>query len=118
MKLASFLQKIKNKNPKSLPAKDIFYMATKGGAKSLNYENVGELKKGNLADIIVLNTDNPNAKPIYDPYSFVVYSAQTRDVDKVIVNGEIQVDNGSLINSIKDYIVIAEKYKDEFIFNK
>jgi len=118
MKLASFLQKIKNKNPKSLPAKDIFYMATKGGAKSLNYENVGELKKGNLADMIVLNTNNPNAKPIYDPYSFVVYSAQTRDVDKVIVNGEIRVDNGSLINSIKDYIVIAEKYKDEFIFNK
>ena len=31
------------------------------------------------------------------------------------MNGEIQVDNGSLINSIKDYIVIAEKFKDEFI---
>ncbi|MEY8370947.1 amidohydrolase [Aerococcaceae bacterium 50-4] len=88
MRTMAYAQKTANKNRSAFPAKDIFYLATRGGAKSLHLENkVGQLSVGYQADITLLETKSINMFPIYDPYSTIVYQAKSENVQDVWVNG-------------------------------
>ncbi len=89
MRLTAYLQTATHINSKAITAKEVFYHATKGGALALNLPNVGELKKGYLADFIVFRLSTPSAFPMYDPYSYLVYSANQRDISEVIIDGDI-----------------------------
>jgi len=96
MRTASFLQKIKYMDPVKLSAKEVFHMATQGGADAIGLgDKLGSLEKGKLADLIVLNLDSPHLKPVYDPYSHLVYSARASDITHVIVNGEFLLKDGT-----------------------
>jgi 5-methylthioadenosine/S-adenosylhomocysteine deaminase len=62
-------------------------MATSGAAKGLGLSKTGELKRGNLADFIVVSFDEPHMTPVYNPISHLVYSAKSSDVTHTYVNG-------------------------------
>lgn len=88
MRTMAYAQKMANKNRSAFPAKGIFYLATRGGAKSLHLENkVGQLSVGYQADITLLETKSINMFPVYDPYSTIVYQAKSENVQDVWVNG-------------------------------
>ncbi|AEA34081.1 amidohydrolase [Hippea maritima] len=53
------------------------------------FDDVGFLKEGNVADIVVMSLNDLEAVPIYNPYSFVVYAANSRAVRDVIINGKV-----------------------------
>ncbi len=113
MRLASFLQKATRKQPKIMPAKTMFEMATIGGAKALNLNNVGLLEVGYKADIVVINTEQYNAYPIYDPISYIVYTADPSSISDVIIDGKIRIRNNKLQYDIKKSQEIAKKYAIE-----
>jgi 5-methylthioadenosine/S-adenosylhomocysteine deaminase len=70
-------------------------MATKNGAKALGLEDkIGMLKPGMMADLILFDFDKPHLYPKHDILAHLVYSAQSSDVDTVIVNGKIVVQGG------------------------
>ena len=48
------------------------------------------------ADLVILDVNLPNMKPIYRPRSHVVYAATGREVRTVLVDGRVLVDNGRL----------------------
>jgi len=94
MKLASFLAKLITGDETSLPASKIVQMATIGGAKTLGLsEEIGSLKIGKKADIVLLDSNSLHWLPLYDPYSFIVYSASGSDVRYVWVDGILLVDD-------------------------
>ncbi|MCD7781718.1 MAG: amidohydrolase family protein [Methanosphaera sp.] len=95
MKTTALLQKVDTLNPKTVPAKDAYMMATVNGAKALGV-NSGEIKVGKLADIILVDTRVPHLTPLRDPLSSVVYSALGSDVDTVICDGQILMENKEL----------------------
>ena len=65
-----------------------FEMATMGGARVLGLEKeIGSLEAGKRADLIALDLDAPNAAPLYDVYSQLVYALKGSNVTDVIVNG-------------------------------
>ena len=86
--LAAKLQKLVRNDPEALPAAQAFEMATMGGARVLGLEKeIGSLEAGKRADLIALDLDAPNAAPLYDVYSQLVYALKGSNVMDVIVNG-------------------------------
>ena len=86
--LAAKLQKLIRNDPEALPAAQAFAMATMGGARVLGLEKeIGSLETGKRADMIVLSLDAPNATPLYDVYSQLVYALKGANVQDVMVNG-------------------------------
>lgn len=90
MGTAAKLGKVSAMDPVCMSAREVLRMATAGGASLLGLENeIGTLEEGKRADIIVVNLDAPHLRPLYDPYSTLVYSASGADVKDVMVNGRI-----------------------------
>ena len=92
MRLAALLQAMR-KQPGILPARDVLWMATRAGARTLGLEDqIGSLEVGKRADVIVVDRDRPHLAPGPDPYSTLVYAVRGSDVRTTIVDGELLVD--------------------------
>ncbi|HWB82876.1 MAG TPA: amidohydrolase family protein [Bryobacteraceae bacterium] len=95
MDLAAKLQKVTTMNPQALPASEALAMATIGGARALGMEKeIGSLEAGKRADLIMVRLDRPNAVPLYDPISQMIYALKGSDVRDVMVNGRPVVSDG------------------------
>jgi 5-methylthioadenosine/S-adenosylhomocysteine deaminase len=93
MRLAAVLQAMR-KEPGVLPAREVLWMATRAGARTLGLENdIGSLEVGKKADIIVVDRHRPHLAPGPDPYSTLVYAVRGSDVRTTIVDGVVLVDD-------------------------
>jgi 5-methylthioadenosine/S-adenosylhomocysteine deaminase len=87
---AARLHKVAGLDPTAAPARAILRMATIGGAEALHMEErIGSLEAGKRADVIVVDLSGPNAIPLFDPASHLVYSARSDAVQTVVVEGKI-----------------------------
>jgi len=92
MDLAAKLQKVFTGDPRNLPATAAVEMATIRGARALGMEKeIGSLEPGKRADLISIRLDRPNAVPLYNVYSQMVYALKGSDVEDVMVNGKLLV---------------------------
>ena len=93
MRLAAVLQAMR-KAPGVLTARDVLWMATRAGARTLGLEaEIGSLEVGKQADVIVVDRDRPHVAPGPDPYSTLVYAVRGSDVRTTIVDGVLLVDD-------------------------
>ena len=84
------VHKLVNKDRAAMPPIKVIDMATMGAARALHMEDkIGSLEAGKLADIIVIDTKAPNMIPVYNPYSALVYSANSANVRHSIVAGKL-----------------------------
>ncbi len=98
MDLAAKLQKVTTLDPQALPATAALDMATIGGARALGMEKeIGSLEPGKRADMIFVRLDRPNAVPLYDAVSQMVYALKAEDVRDVMVNGRPVVRDGKIV---------------------
>jgi 5-methylthioadenosine/S-adenosylhomocysteine deaminase len=105
MRLAAGLQATV-RQPGALPARDVLWMATRGGARTLGLESdIGSIEIGRRADLIVVDRDRPHLATGPDPYSTLVYAARGSDVRTTIVDGEVLVDNFALQAMDRDEIL-------------
>jgi 5-methylthioadenosine/S-adenosylhomocysteine deaminase len=111
MNLTSKLQKALNNDPTILPAKKMVKIATLGGAIALNKEHeIGSLKPGKKADIILIDTDSIEAQPIYNVYSQLVYSLSSEQIKDVIVAGKVVMKDRELVNIDEEELIDKAKY--------
>ena len=96
IRLEAMLHNGNTYNPLALSAKDAWEMGTSIGAKVIGFENLGELKEGQYADIVLWNMEKPYWYPHINKLSGLVYAANSSDVDTVLVNGKVVVSNGKL----------------------
>jgi len=81
-----------------LRAEHVVAWATRGGADALGRSDIGELKAGNKADVVLLkNDDSPVSFPVLNPYGHVAFQAQRGDVHTVLVNGRVVKQDGRLV---------------------
>jgi 5-methylthioadenosine/S-adenosylhomocysteine deaminase len=135
MRLTSFLAKLKTGDPTSLPAKQVVYMATHGGAKALHIDKItGSIEPGKRADIILIDIDPVHNAPRFmrDPdgtYAQIVYATKSTDVTDVMVNGAwlmknhelLTVDEKSLIEESRVFAGKVDKFlseREESLMNK
>ncbi|MEA2012408.1 MAG: amidohydrolase [Verrucomicrobiota bacterium] len=92
MKIAAILQKHFSGKNTNMPAEHILHVTTKFPPSAMGI-NAGQIAPGKLADIILLNLNIPEARPLHDPVSNIVYSMNGSSVDTMICNGEILMQN-------------------------
>jgi cytosine/adenosine deaminase-related metal-dependent hydrolase len=97
MRTAAIVCKIVEKSAIAALSRDVFHMATVGGADALGRSDLGRLAPGCKADILFVRVDTPKASPVYDPFKFLVLTATGDDVDRVIVDGKTIVENGEVL---------------------
>jgi len=115
MDLAAKLQKVTSLDPQALPASAALEMATIRGARVLGMEKeIGSLEAGKRADLIMVRTDRPNAVPMYDPISQMVYALKADDVRDVMVNGRPVVRDTKILTLNEGAILQkAAEYRDK-----
>jgi 5-methylthioadenosine/S-adenosylhomocysteine deaminase len=94
MHIAALIHKGMQQKPDIIKADYVLQMATKNGAKALGFDNLGELKAGMLADIVLIDMEKAHMQPVRNEMNSLVYSAQGSDVDTVIVNGKTLLSKG------------------------
>ena len=113
MDLTAKLQKVMTMDPQAVPASVALEMATIRGARALGLEKeIGSIEEGKRADLILVRTDRPNAVPLYDPISQMVYALKAEDVRDVMVNGRPVVrDSRILTLNAAQVLQKAEEYR-------
>jgi 5-methylthioadenosine/S-adenosylhomocysteine deaminase len=109
MRLAAVLQAMRV-HPGALPARDVVWMATRAGARTLGLEHeIGSIEVGKRADLIIVDRDRPHLAPGPDPYSTIVYAARGSDVRSTIVDGEVLVDEFAPVRVDRAEVAIAAR---------
>ncbi len=117
MRLASVLQKLLNNDPTKGQAYDILKMATVGSAKIMGLEDADTLQVGKLADIIMIDLNQPNMQPINNIAKNIVYSGAKSNIKMTMIDGKIlYMDNkfyiGEDINEVyKKAQIITDRLK-------
>ncbi len=84
------LHKLLRRDPTVLPAREVFALATLGGARALGLaDQVGSLEPGKRADVVLVDVSAPEAQPLYDIYSQLVYALSGSAVRTVVVDGRV-----------------------------
>lgn len=94
MRLAATLQAVRL-GPGTLPAREVVWMATRAGARTLGLDSViGQVSPGFRADLIAVDVSGPDVAPSMDPYSSLVYACRGTDVRVTMVDGDVLVRDG------------------------
>jgi 5-methylthioadenosine/S-adenosylhomocysteine deaminase len=98
LKSTCLLHKVNTLDAMCLLPEDALWMACRDGAVAFGQpEQIGSLEVGKQADIVLLNLNTPLAMPVHRPASALVYNAGVRDVDTVIVGGQILLRGGRVL---------------------
>lgn len=94
LKLMPMLQKGTTLDPTVVSPAQTIAAATSNGAKALGYDNLGLLKEGYLADLILLDMNSAHMAPCNDLEGNLIYAAQGSDVCMTMVHGKVLYHNG------------------------
>ncbi|MBI4475758.1 MAG: 5'-deoxyadenosine deaminase [Acidobacteria bacterium] len=118
MRLAATLQAMR-KRPGALPARDVVWMATREGARALQMtDDTGSIETGKRADVIIIRRSAPHLAPGGDPYSQLVYSATAADVRATIVDGEVLMSDGVLLQLDAEEIAATAQQEAKRLVNR
>jgi len=81
-------------NAEVMPVDTVLDLAFQGGARVLQQPRLGNLKVGNLADVVLLRQNRPATQPVINKAANLVYSLDARDVDTVICDGKVIYQGG------------------------
>ena len=87
-KVAALLQKLHQGDPEALPAEEALQMITSEGFRAFGLEG-GEVKEGALADLLLLNPQEPALVPHFNLASDLIYAANGSCVDTLICDGKV-----------------------------
>ncbi|MDO4619196.1 MAG: amidohydrolase [Lachnospiraceae bacterium] len=96
MHLLSMAQKGQTKDALAVTAEETIRIATKNGADALGLDRLGSVEVGKTADLILIDENYPNLRPLYNRQAALVYSATGNEVSDVIINGRVVMRNKNL----------------------
>ena len=114
MKVFSIGQKNANWDSTALPARETLELATRNGGKILG-KDTGIIKKGKLADLILVDLKKTHFIPLHDIVSHLVYCARGGDVKTTICDGKILMEDYSLKIDEQKIIENAQERADALL---
>ena len=94
MYLVTALQKASEENASACPAGEVLKMACVNGAHAIGLSDCDDISVGKKADLIVINLQRPNMRPLSHPDINLVYAGSKENVRLTMVNGKILYENG------------------------
>lgn len=104
MKLACLLRCAFTGTPEETSPLAALAMVTTNGARALGYPDLGMLAPGFKADLVCLDISGPGTTPLFTDGPFrnvvehIVFSGGRSNVRTVVVDGEVVVRDGTLVN--------------------
>ena len=106
MKVASLLGKLRTMDAAAMDSWQVLQMATRGGAAAIGQgDALGAITPGRKADLVAVRTDTPRMTPLLAGGAYpnihhnLVHAVRGSDVDLTMVDGEIVVQDGRLVNA-------------------
>jgi len=100
LRIAGASQKQLTGDLQAMPALKILEAVTVDAAEAIGMGGqLGSIAPGYLADLVVLDFEGLHTAPNYSLLDNIVYCCTGRDVDAVIVNGQVVVRSGKLITA-------------------
>ncbi len=99
LRTMSFIQKAIENDETALNAKKTFHIGTHSVFKTS-----GVLDEGFDADVVIVKLDSLESIPMFNPYSYLIYAANSRDVSTVIINGKIVLKDREFVNVDEDEV--------------
>jgi 5-methylthioadenosine/S-adenosylhomocysteine deaminase len=97
-RIGAYLQKGVNLDPTVLDIFQLLEMVTERGSKALMLKDTGLLKTNYLADIILVDVrESSHYYPHHNNLSHLFYAGNGRDVDTVLVNGQVIYENRNFL---------------------
>ena len=97
MNAAALVHKGANRKAQCVGAADVLKMATVNGAKAIGRDGeLGVIREGALADLILVNLNEPQFIPANNIISGLVYSSTGTEVDTVLVDGKVLMEHRKL----------------------
>jgi len=97
MRWATVLARISAEDIRSTEMAEVFHAATVGGARGLMRDDLGRLRPGAKADLVLVDLKNPWMMPVRDPLRSLIFHAADRAVKDVYVDGRQVVQNGRVL---------------------
>lgn len=94
MFLVTGLAKLRQQDAAAVPAQEVLYMATAGGAKAMGLKDCDRIAPGKLADLILIDLNQPNMQPENNLVKNLVYSGSKQNVMLTMVNGAVLYEKG------------------------
>ena len=94
MYLASVLQKLRSRDAAAMDPLAILEMACKGGALAMGLPECAGLAVGKQADLIVIDLNQPNMRPLHNVPKNLVYSGSKSNVALTMIAGRILYEKG------------------------
>ncbi|MCK4277670.1 MAG: amidohydrolase [Desulfurellaceae bacterium] len=96
MDTVSKVQKLYTMDSTAMDAKNTLFLATSNSGKSL-HKKIGKIEEGYIADLAIIDLNDINLIPYFNPYSHLIYSALASNVKMTIINGKIIYENGRMV---------------------
>ena len=88
-RISEFSDDLEGQFASTLGHEDVLRFATTAGAAACGLDDkIGTLAPRKQADVVLVRADAVNTFPVVDPFGTVVASADTWNVDTVLVRGE------------------------------
>lgn len=104
MFLVAGLSNLRERDAASINALKVLHMATVNGAKAMGLNDADVLAAGKLADIIMIDLQQPNMQPIHNIEKNIVYSGSKSNVKMTMIAGRILYYDGQYIGQRADCI--------------
>jgi len=116
MYLAATLQKYLENDAAACPAYNALEWAVKGGAEAMGLCGCVSLDAGQKADIVMIDLNRPNMRPLNNTVKNIVYAGGTSAVKMTMVNGKILYKDGEFFvgDKAEDIIAKCEKLMRDF----
>jgi 5-methylthioadenosine/S-adenosylhomocysteine deaminase len=95
MRLASFVSKVQGPEWRRwMTTREVALAATQGSARALGFgDRIGRIARGYQADLVMLDLDHPNWRPLNNPVNQLVHSEDGNAVHSVMIAGRMVVEN-------------------------
>jgi len=94
MFLVTGLAKLRERDASCMPADEVLYMATAGGAYAMGLPDCDCLAVGKKADLVMIDLRQPNMQPENNLVKNLVYSGSKQNVKLTMVNGKVLYEDG------------------------
>ncbi|MBQ9686059.1 MAG: amidohydrolase [Oscillospiraceae bacterium] len=94
MYLASVLQKVQSGDAAAGGADRVLEMACVGGARAIGLNDCDDLAVGKRADLVVIDLNRPNMRPLHNIARNIVYAGSKENVRLTMVNGRVLYERG------------------------
>ncbi len=96
MRAGALAAKLIGKNHEVGTSASLFDAATLGGAQAFGRSDIGRLSPGAKADILIIDFDNLQIGPVYDPIRSLVHLGSPDLIETVICDGKTLMEDGVL----------------------